>query len=70
MPNIISETKTKELGSINPGEEKIVDLRFLPLQNGFNALPNFKLIDAEADRRFLIVSPTKIFVKEPNKAIL
>jgi hypothetical protein len=69
MPNIISETKAKEIGVINSKEEKIIELRFLPLKNGFNNLPNFKLIDTSADRRFLIVFPNKIYVEEVLKVL-
>lgn len=67
MPNIISETKTREIGVINSKEEKIIELRFLPLKNGFNNLPNFKLIDSTHDRRYLIVFPYKIHVREASK---
>jgi len=63
MPNVISETKRKEIGVINSNDEKIIELRFLPLKNGFNNLPNFKLIDSILDRRFLIVFPYKIYVR-------
>jgi hypothetical protein len=69
MPNIISETKAKEIGVINPKDEKIIDLRFLPLKNGFNTLPNFKLIDNAADRRYLLVCPSKIYVREKTSFI-
>jgi len=69
MPNIISETKTKEIGVINAQDEKIIDLKFLPLKNGFNNLPNLKLIDFAADRRYLLVCPNKIFVKEAIKGL-
>lgn len=69
MPKIISETKTKEIGVINALDEKIIDLKFLPLKNGFNNLPNFKLIDSAADRRYLLVCPNKIFVKEAIKGL-
>ena len=70
MPNIISETKAKEIGVINPKDEKIIDLRFLALKNGFNTLPNIKLIDKIADRRYLLVCPNKIFVREQNKLLV
>ncbi len=69
MPSIISETKAKEIGVINPKDEKIVDLRFLPLKNGFNTLPNFKMIDNAADRRYLIVCPCKIYVRDKVNSI-
>ena len=69
MPNIISETKTREIGVINPKDEKIIDLRFLPLKNGFNELPHFKLIDNAADRRYLVVCPSKIYVKDKHNYV-
>lgn len=70
MPSIISETKAKEIGAINSKEEKIIVLRFLPLKNGFNTLPNFKLIDNAADRCYLLVCPCKIYVNEKAKNLL
>lgn len=63
MPNIISETKSTNIGLINPKEEKIIELNFLALKNGFNYLPNFKIIDCETGRKYLIVFPNKIFVE-------
>lgn len=62
MPNIISETKSTNIGHINPKEIKNIELNFLALKNGFNYLPNFKIIDCETDRKYLIVFPNKIFV--------
>jgi hypothetical protein len=62
MPDIISETKTMNLGIIYPKEIKNIDLNFLSLKKGFNHLPNFKILDIETGKKYLIQLKNKIFV--------
>jgi len=64
MPTILSETKLKNIGIVNPNEEKVVDLRFLPLKNGFINLSAFTISDKNSSKKFFVVHTNKIYVKE------
>ena len=64
IPSVLSENKIKNVGNINPNEEKIIDLRFLPLKNGFINLSSFNIIDKLTKKRFFIVHTHKVYVKE------
>lgn len=64
IPSILSETKIKNIGIINPNEEKLIDLRFLPLKNGFNSLSSFNILDKNTSKRFFVVHTNKIYVRE------
>jgi hypothetical protein len=64
IPSMLSETKSKDIGVINPSEEKIIDLRFLPLKNGFNNLSNMFVYDKNSNKKFFVVHTNKIYIKE------
>jgi hypothetical protein len=64
IPAVLSETKSKNVGVINPNEEKIIELRFLPLKNGFNVLPPFGITDKNSMKKFYIVHTNKIYVTD------
>lgn len=64
IPSIISQTKVQHFGLFNCNEDKIFILKFLPLKNGFNQLPNFSITDSVSGKRFFIAPSNKIFVKE------
>jgi hypothetical protein len=64
IPTILSETKLQEIGKINPNEEKLIELRFLPLKIGFNNLPPFYLKDKTSSKKFFFVHTNKININE------
>jgi hypothetical protein len=64
MPTILSETRSKTIGKINPNEEKHIDLRFLPLKNGFNNLAPFTIKDYSSVKKFYVVYTNKIYINE------
>jgi hypothetical protein len=64
MPTILSETRSKIIGKINPNEDKHVDLRFLPLKNGFNRLAPFTIRDNNSNKTFFVIYPNKIYIEE------
>ena len=56
--------KLLDVGKINPNEEKLVELRFLPLKIGFDNLPSFYLKDKFTKRKFFFVHTNKMNIKE------
>jgi hypothetical protein len=62
IPSILSETKNKVIGMINPNEEKVVDIRFLAVKKGFHSLTSFSLIERLSGKKFYFVYTNKIYV--------
>ena len=67
VPCILSQTKIEHLGLLDCDDEKIYNLKFLPLIQGYCYLPNLTLIDIYSERKFYIVQTNKIFVEDENK---
>ena len=60
--NIISEIKFKNIGILKCNENKIFNLKFLPINKGYAILPNLKIIDKISGKIFLIIYYNKIFI--------
>ena len=60
--NIISEIKYKNIGILKCNENKIFNLKFLPLNKGYAILPNLKFIDKISGKIFLIIYYNKIYI--------
>ena len=56
--------KSKYIGILNPNEEKIIDMKFLTLKNGFKSFPSFSIFDKNSNKKFFIVHTGKIYVIE------
>jgi len=62
ISSILSETKGKVIGVLNVNEEKLLELRFLAIKNGFNSLGVMTITDQFSRIKFQIIHPNKIYV--------
>ncbi|MCQ2820820.1 MAG: hypothetical protein MJ252_26470 [archaeon] len=62
LPVVISKTKFENFGLFNCNEDKIFNLTFFALKNGFCNLPDFLITDAISGKKFHISNSNKFFV--------
>lgn len=62
IPQMLSEFRYKKIGNVDPFNQRIVEINFMPINEGFNELPGISFIDKGNNIIFNSVSRHKIYV--------
>jgi len=62
IPSMLSEYRYKKIGDVEPHQNRLVEVNFLPVKDGFNDLPSIAFVDRANEMVYSSISSNRIYV--------